>query len=335
MRALEELPEHEKDLILPTIFLRPWANSTELLKSIERIEKAFGNRPFFIDTDRYYTAGNIDRPAVSDFLSFRDPQNYINWFEFVKDLPNAIPTLRLDEAVSKSLGHQIELCEKMDRPFLFRVDRNAGHNIASAITAAQNIEHSNYLFSVDAGWDNDLLNHQLWSSQIVGKIGLLRPEISVIITGSSFPSDFGHVEPYATLTIRERQLYNEVLRNNNTVNCLYGDWASVRPPSNKQIPMTPVPRLDLALENNWAFFRYRNDDGGYMHAAEKCIESDYWDDSLNIWGTYLIRATAEGDANEITYPGLATAARINMHLHSQVNFENPQGYIDTEDDFID
>ena len=335
MRALEQLPEHEKDLILPTIFIRPWVSSKELSKSIDRIQKAFGDRPFFIDIDRYYTAGNIDRPAVRDFLSLRDPVNYVDWFNFIQEIPNAIPSLRLDGIAAEELNHQIELGQQMDRPFLFRIDRSAGHSVRDIIAAAQNIEHSNYLFSVDAGWDNDLLNHQLWSSQVVGQIGLLRPEISVIITGSSFPAEFGHVEPYGSFNIRERLLYNEVLRNNNTVNCLYGDWASVRPPSNQQIPMTPVPRLDLALEDKWAFFRYRNNDGGYMRAAEECLESDYWDNDLNIWGTYLIKATAEGDANEITYPGIATAARINMHLHSQINFGDPQGYIDTEDDFID
>lgn len=335
MRALEELPEHEKDLLLPTFFLRPWMAAKELDKAIERINKCFGDRRYIIDIDRYYVATAFDRPAVSDFIKLREPNRFEEWLAFVRNIPNAMPSLRLAGVGVEDIRQQIEIATNFDRAFLFRLDRETGVSVSDVVSAANEIEHANYLFAVDPGWSNNLLNHTLWASSVTNAVSAIRPEVPVIISGSSFPSSFYDVEPRAVKSIRERTLFNEVQRSNNSVNCLYGDWASVRPPSEENVPMSPVPRIDLALRQEWSFFRYRTNDGGYRKAAEDAMESAGWDDALQIWGTYLVRATADGDATEITYPGIATAARVNMHLHRQVNFDDPLGFIDTEDDFLD
>lgn len=335
MRALEELPEHEKDMVLPTVFLRPWLSSNELEKSVERIQKAFGERKFILDIDQYYTANDTLRRSSIDFLRLRASENYEEWLSFVGLFPNVIPSLQLSGLDASKIRHQIEIATSMDRGFLFRIGRNASVRVTDVIAAASTIEHSNYLFSVDPGWSNDLLNHMLWASGTVRSIGEVRPEVPVIVSGSSFPDTFDDVEPYGRRPVRERTLFAEVSRQNNNVNCLYGDWASVRPPIETNVPMTPVPRIDIATREDWSFFRFRPRDGGYKKAAEEAMQSSDWNDEVNVWGTYLIRATVAGDASEITYPGSATAARINMHIHNQVNFDDPIGFLDTEDDFLD
>ena len=335
LRALEELPEHEKDLILPTFFLRPWATSRTLEQAIDRIEKAFGNRKFILDLDRFYVARHMERPAVSDYIRLREPQNFQEWLAFVELFPKAIPAIRTVGLSQEQLRRQIETASVSERGFAVRLDREAGVNVGQIANISEEIEHANFVFSVDPGWSNDLLNHTTWASSAVASLGRVKPEAPVIVSGSSFPDTFEYAEPIGQRQLKERTLFSDVSRLNNNVTCLYGDWASVRPPAEESVPMTPVPRIDLSQRQAWTSFRYRTAQGGYRKAAEEAMGSRHWDDSLHVWGTYLIRATAYGDAEEITYAGLATAARVNMHLHVQANFDDPLGYIDTEDEFTD
>ena len=49
MNGLEKLPGPTKDRIQPLFLLAPGVKSNSLGKAIERIEKAFPNRPYFLD----------------------------------------------------------------------------------------------------------------------------------------------------------------------------------------------------------------------------------------------------------------------------------------------
>ena len=49
MNGLEKLFGPTKDRIQPLFLLAPWVKSNSLGKAIERIEKAFTNRPYFLD----------------------------------------------------------------------------------------------------------------------------------------------------------------------------------------------------------------------------------------------------------------------------------------------
>ena len=49
MNGLEKLSGPTKDRIQPLFLLTPWVKSNSLGKAIERIEKAFTNRPYFLD----------------------------------------------------------------------------------------------------------------------------------------------------------------------------------------------------------------------------------------------------------------------------------------------
>lgn len=335
MTALKESANAVKDAIIPTLFLRPWATTKKLVSSINKIHDVFGDRKYFLDLDRYYSANNDERGAVSDFLNLRQKSSMVEWFSFVKDIESAIPTIRTAGFTVAEMREQIRICTEIDRGFLIRIDREAGTNVNDVVLVSSEIEHANYVFSVDPGWSRDLLSHVLWASNTVRSISQIRPEIPVIISGSSFPDTFQTSGHEGTIEIKEKFLYSEVVRNNNNVNCLYGDWASVRPPVADSKPMKIVPRIDVASAGRWKYFRYQNDDGGYQAAALDAMDDPSWDDGLNIYGTYLIRATADGDSSEITYPGAATAARVNMHLHMQAASSGGSQTLPTEDDFID
>lgn len=74
---------------------------------------------------------------------------------------------------------------------------------------------------------------------------------------------------------------------------------------------------------------------GYIAQASLLIASDVWDADLRVWGTQMIERTALGDRDAITSPARSTAARINIHLHRQIFFDDPaQGY-DTDEEWTD
>jgi hypothetical protein len=55
-----------------------------------------------------------------------------------------------------------------------------------------------------------------------------------------------------------------------------------------------------------------------------------------VWGTQMIERTALGDPDAITSPVRATAARINIHLHRQLFYDDPgAGLYDTDEEWTD
>jgi hypothetical protein len=60
-----------------------------------------------------------------------------------------------------------------------------------------------------------------------------------------------------------------------------------------------------------------------------------WDAGLRLWGTQMIERTSLGDPDAITSPARATATRINIHLHRQLFFDDPDGLYETDEDWSD
>jgi hypothetical protein len=88
----------------------------------------------------------------------------------------------------------------------------------------------------------------------------------------------------------------------------------------------------------WRFFRApdeANRAAVYRRLAQLVIGSPIWDAGLRLWGTQMIERTALGDPNAITSPARATSARINIHLHRQLFFDNPGAGYDTDEDWSD
>ena len=66
MAAVEELFENEKDLILPIVELKRWANSNQISNSIKRVEKAFGNRFWIADLDAEFIESIPEKISESE-----------------------------------------------------------------------------------------------------------------------------------------------------------------------------------------------------------------------------------------------------------------------------
>ena len=65
------------------------------------------------------------------------------------------------------------------------------------------------------------------------------------------------------------------------------------------------------------------------------MSEDYWISDLHVWGTQKIELTGKGDKYGIDSPWMATAVRINIHLHQQLYYDSPAELTDTDEDWED
>ena len=289
-----------------------------------------GGRRFAIDLDRTKFK-STETAAGKAFDTLFDPDNgYASYYRLVGDLPSAVPVLR---SSSDNFQDQIAHIETLDRGVVVRLEYgSAANNIEAARTLIR--ETPDVVILVDAGWSSDLLGRELWASEVVQSMTDVRPEIELIVSGSSFPNTFANIKGRGRIPVKERRLHTQLTRRHNAANLLYGDWGSTRPPAVDAAPMRNVPRIDLPFQAEWLCYRQSNEEG-YPELARQMMDDPSWPAELAIWGTYMITCTADGLPGSIRSPGTAAAARINIHLHRQafVGAEAVPG--DPEEPYVD
>lgn len=338
LQAVAELPDSSKDILTPVFCLKPWKTAKLLSRSMEQIEKAYGDRPYFLDIDPFDPVKEVKRQSQEEFLELvDDTDKHQSWVEFFDDYPNAFPCLQVKHGNLTSIQNQITEFTKREKVFLVRIERENGTNFSSVIEAVCNTEHSNFGFVVDVGWSTDLLSLVSWADGIVKQIVDQRgDDIPVVVTGSSFPNNFVKMELGQEVPLQERALFSQLQGNNNRARLIYGDWGSSRCPTEGGGGGNPIPpRIDLPTGRTWEIYRCKEEDGGFKEAAENARASKNYPSDLHIWATYMIDATELGDPNGIKSLQKATAVRINMHLYRQLHFANFDPAPDTDDDFIE
>lgn len=337
MRALEELPENTKDRIRPIILFAPWVSSKHLKKSWERLEGAIGPRPFYLDLDGTYDAQSNSRPAGQEFRELFDHQNGVRrYFDLVREIPPAIPVLRTDVTFAGSLEEQLGLINELGRGFLVRITKTSfgSGDVGGLISVLQGTGLSNFVISVDAEWSADVIDCEAWISRVIDKITAANISVPIITSMSSFPKTFSDIDGVRVLPMLSRELFNNIRRRySNELQIFYGDWGTTKPRS-KSGGRNPPPRIDYVGNGNWVIYR-KKDSWGYLEAAEQLINSDFWNGDLHIWGSLMIEKTAAGDVSGITTPAKNVAARVNLHLHQQAWFDEPNAMLDTDDPWDD
>ncbi len=168
-------------------------------------------------------------------------------------------------------------------------------------------------FFVDAGWSRDILGRESWASNIVERIARDHPEIEGCHLGQQLPRlFFANIGDRGTIQVDERFLYNNLVRRHNSATLIYGDWGSTRPPSTEQVPMRNIPRIDLPTPSQWVSFRRDkelDEEEDYTDIAQRVVADADWPADLDIWGTYTIEWTANGEPGAIRSPATAAAAR--------------------------
>ncbi len=322
MRALRELATATKNVIVPVVRIRPWLNSKSLSKVFEVIENAIGDRSFGLDLDRTKFEPANDRPAYREFAElFDNADGYRKYYDCVAGAPNRVPVLRQEAGIFHDIERQFEFVRGLDRGLFVRVRPESAGNYLDVASecVAQGLE--NVVFIVDCGWRTDVLNQAALCTSMVNNILDVSDDIEIVVAGSSFPDAFAKMGNRATFQVGERLLFQNVRQNINRGRLVYGDWGSTRPPADP-VPMTNVPRIDTATAVTWP--SWRSEDGeDYRDVAERVVSDPLWSGDTALWGNYLIESTAEGLEPAIKAPAMAAAVRVNLHLHTQAHFDNP------------
>lgn len=346
VRAVEEMTERSKDELLPYIFLGPWASAHRLDSTLSRIEAAYGERPVVFDVTPAEPEPGVPRREVHGQLAaLCDPADgYRNWCEFIERNENAIPALQIGDPTQ--IPAQLEFFRELNRGVVVRFPRGAFaedattvSNIARALAAAR-IAPGDACFILDYQRSNrDILN---LSAEAIGRMQAIweaHPGCHLAVSSSSFPDGFER----RSQEIFERLFFNMVAEQLPNRPIIYSDRGSARVERLGGGGGQPLPRVDYAGSVQWSFFRVAPDDdsdpstrpAAYQQAAVQAIESDVWDARLRIWGSQMIERTAAGDPDAIISPMRCTAVRINMHLHRQLFYNDPEEQYDTDEDWTD
>lgn len=331
--AVAELDDTSKNALTPIFCLKPWATAKALSRSMDKIEEAYPDRPYFLDIDPFYDK-EAKRPAQREYYELIEDENSQSWVDFFDEYPKAFPCLQVNRADIPAIQNQIDGFTAREKVFLVRLDHEHGRGFSEVIRTVCNVGHSNFGFVLDAGWSRDLLSRTNWVDGLVKQIVNLRgDDIPIIVTGSSFPDSFNGYSLGEEVDLAERTLFAQLQGANNRARLVYGDWASSRSPSEGGGGAVIPPRIDLATERSWEIFRSNQDAPEFSDLAQEVMDSPNYPKDLAIWATYMIRATALDDPNGITTLRRATAVRINMHLYRQLNFGRFEPAPDTDDDY--
>jgi hypothetical protein len=336
MRALEELPDHTKNTMLPLIPLRPWVGSHRLQSSLDRIDVSYTERPVLVEVGEREVPKS--RPVFSELEELRDPSDgFANWCEFF-DSDSAelfIPVAQIGiDPLEERL--QIQRLNGLGRGLAIHVERHAFGSLAILASVVSDLTDGgrDVCFIIDYGAVR--ADHLLIAAQTVGIIDTIRARapLSVVSpSASSFPQSFANLPRQM---IYERRLFEEVAGQLGSTGLIYGDRGSARADQLSGGSGVIPARIDYPEFDQWTFFR-SEETGlfGYIEQARLLMDSDLWNGDLRVWGTQMIERTARGDSSAIDTPGKSTSARINLHLQLQTFYDDPDAVEDTEDDWED
>lgn len=351
MNALSELPERDKDLLLPAIQLRPWVGAYKFTSTMDKIRDVLGkHRHWIANLDCRYIEPDIKfdtttghaiehREAVNFFKSLCEAQGgFNNWCTFMEQQDNnVIPTVQTNDYADFDL--QLTRLARLKRGLAFHFSNQKEVPEDTHLDLIKNIAVDNpVLFIIDFG---ELLPRQdinlalmEWLN-VINKLAETVPKARIAISGTSFPDSFSNGPPKQE--IKERQLFNLAIVTGAAKgwNLLYSDRGSARLQAPRGGGGAPYPRIDYPTPKEWHFYRSGKQDGDYAPIAKSLIESDIWDSDLRIWGTQMIEKTAIGDDYAIISPAKATSVRINIHMHRQLFYNEPDSVYDTDDEWVD
>ena len=338
MNGLEFLPAVSKDRMVPVFLLAPWVNSRNLERTIERIERAYPRRPYFLDFDRDYVPKDADNSlAQSEWLVLRNSSNRFEaWWSFCKKFPTIMPCLQLDEQERGDIEAQVRGIQESEREFCLRIElTRIPPNLQMVVNLLQGIGTADFSVVIEGGWMIDPLTLYARAEGVITELlEDLDGRVPIVVSCTSMRKGFSDIVGIVEHPFSNHQLLDQLRRDTNRDILLYGDWGSTRPREDS-FGQAPFPRIDYATEDSWHFSRNREEEWDYRKSAEAIIESSIWDGELGIWGEEMIRNTARNPEFAIDTPQKNIAARVNVHLHRQALYGDDISGMDLDEDWVD
>ncbi|WP_427198500.1 hypothetical protein AB4J20_24855 [Pseudomonas aeruginosa] len=355
MTAVAQLPDKEKDQLLPLFPLRGWVGSHRLRNTLARISEAINERPWIADIDEkflsenkifLFTGKHPETPIYQELKDLLNPNNaYENWCEFIKKNENTIPCIRHETL--EGIDEQIRKLRDLNRGIVFRISPDE-HNLSKhehIIHSLRSNEIKNILIIYDLGAiDQNFRERQSILEKFMQLAKENIKEIAISVSASSFPSGFAG-QREGENSIYERILFNSIESKKIYSPLIYSDRGSARASKQDGGSGTPPPRIDYPMKKDWKFVRREIDDdapgskerrrAAYIEIAKEVVSADYWLPNLRLWGTQQIELTAEENTFGIFSAQKATAARINIHIFVQLHYNSVPEEIDTDEEWVD
>jgi hypothetical protein len=322
MNGLEFLPGATKDKMAPCFLLAPWANSSTLARTITRVERAFPNRPYFLDIDRDYQFTNLESEPQRELAQLMDPAGcFENWVAFVGEHEHVWPCIQSRGQSEAEIRTQIEAFQDQGRAYCMRIVRDRfPENIEEIVNAFAAGGAADFAIILEGGWTRDPLSLAVWFVGVVAEsLQGIDATVPVIISCTSIPKifiSFSADEP-TVVPFSNRQLLEQVARNSNRARVIYGDWGSTRPREVSGFASRPLDRVDYPTERAWHIARNKEKEWDFQDAAQAIVDMPEWDGNLGIWGEEMIQNTTVNQELGIDTPQKNVAARVNIHLHRQ------------------
>ena len=193
MNGLEFLPGATKDRIMPCFLLAPWANSNSLERTITRIERAFPNRPYFLDIDRDYKSTDLESEPQRELEQLKSSENcFANWVAFIEEHEFILPCVQTSGQSEAEIRKQIDAFQTLDRPYCMRlfVDRIPS-NIREIVDAFAAAGSADFAIILEGGWTNDPLSLAArFSGIIAGSLQVIDASVPIILSCTSIPKMF-------------------------------------------------------------------------------------------------------------------------------------------------
>ncbi|GAA4821710.1 hypothetical protein GCM10023232_18740 [Sphingosinicella ginsenosidimutans] len=312
VEAFRQLSAEAKELVFPIFLLRPWPNANHLSLAVDRIVEAAAGHPFGLGLDREKYLAGSPKPAQAEFDElFSDHQGYRAYFDFIEEIPGAVPVLQATTNADQLLL-QLGRAEELDRGLIVHQQRGTMIPITQSVISLPPLPHDT-IFVVDAAWSRDALQMQAWALPVAQNVVAQLPDAEIVVASSSFPDSFGHIIGDMEEQAFEGQIYGSVRLNLQSANLTLGDWGSTRPSQSGGGGKIPS-RIDIPRPNSWQIFRADPDgDYGFLEVAQEATTHPCFAAVPDCWGKLQVGAT-DGNGAGITGVKMNTSCRINMHM---------------------
>jgi hypothetical protein len=324
LKGFEELTSEVRDKVLPLIELTKSRRSKNnpdgaIDRCFERLGAALGDRPFIVDVT------TMDSLSSAETWALLEPARHFSaWRRFIANSfgSNCIPLIHLTSPLTPdSIRAQLASLLRISGKVAVRVppDYEDAEELRAILEEETNGSEQVVLV-VDCGFVNS-------STLNLSKIGAehtlrgLGSTSSIkAVAASSFPSsvvlpNYGG-DDYGKFKLLEVQLSKQIQGLAGLEGTLHGDYGSIHPKDFKGIVTSWVPRVDVPLDEEVFYYRYRRDAGGYVKAAAAALDDkDYI--PLKCWADTNIRSAATGSPLGRS-PAHWIACRVNFHVSRQV-----------------
>jgi len=329
--GVEKLGDSTKEKILPFVCLSKASRVATASGAFEKWQSVF-------DKPAILGFSDSKRLQVEDYEQLLSSDNGFNeWASFFENAKKVndllIPSLILNKNVGKrDFVKQLQRFESEFGKVVLRVNPLHRREIAAAMTAASVIGSTdNILFILDAGQISREHQKATLDATIHGlnELRLIDPSIEVVTTSSSFPRMFQSYTQdregkYGEIPMLAWENYHALGGQNIAI---YGDYAGIHGEFYEGSYAKFVARVDYPTPATWIFERRRQVKGDdvprdklYGRAARAILTSESWDDSLDVWGSQIIKDAANNQLERFGTPAKWISVRLNLHIERITRF---------------